>query len=148
MENVSDDDVRAFLEAVTPAKRRRDAETMLELMSRITGDPPRLEGSIVAFGTYHFRYASGREGESAPAAFAPRKASLVVYLSDGVGAHASRLARLGPHREGLVCVYITDLEAVDHGVLEEIIEASYRTLTNSTYTLRARDGQEHIPTES
>jgi hypothetical protein len=146
---VSDDaEVRAFIDAVTPAKRRRDAETILGLMARITGEPPRLYGSIVAFGTYHFRYASGREGDSAPAAFAPRKSALVIYLSDGVRAHASRLARLGPHRPGTVCIYVTDLEALDLAVLEEIIEASYRTLSNTTYTLRARDGREHVPTDA
>jgi hypothetical protein len=140
---VSDDaDVRAFLDTVTPARRRRDAETLLGLMSRITGEQPRLSGSIVAFGTYRYRYASGHEGESAPAAFAPRKASLVIYLSDGVGAHAARLARLGPHRAGTVCIYITDLEAVDLDVLAEVIEASFRTLAGGggTYTRRARDG--------
>ena len=130
---MSDDaEVREFLENVTPAKRRRDAETMLGLMERITGEQPRLYGSIVAFGTYTFRYADGREGESSPAAFAPRKSSLVIYLSDGVGAHASQLARLGPHRPGTVCIYVTDLEALDHKVLAEIVEASYRNLTSGT----------------
>ena len=131
MGSVSDDaDVQAFIDAVTPAKRRRDALTLLGLMSRITGEKPRLYGSIVAFGTYTFHYADGREGESAPAGFAPRKASLVIYLSDGVGVHASRLARLGPHRPGTVCIYVTDLEALDLEVLAEIIEASYRNLTS------------------
>ena len=101
-------------------------------MERITGEQPRLYGSIVAFGTYTFRYADGREGESSPAAFAPRKSSLVIYLSDGVGVHASRLARLGPHRPGTVCIYVTDLEALDLEVLAEIVEASYRNLTSGT----------------
>jgi hypothetical protein len=135
-------DVRAFLDAVTPAKRRRDAQTLFDLMSRVTGEKPRLYGTIVAFGTYSFRYASGREGESAPAGFAPRKASLVVYLSDGVSAHASRLARLGPHREGVGCLYITDLDALDLDVLAEIVEESFRTLTRGVYPLRAREGRE------
>jgi hypothetical protein len=141
---VSDDaNVRQFIDRVTPAKRRRDAETMLDLMSRITGERPHLYGSIVGFGTYRYLYASGREGESAPAAFAPRTSSLVVYLSDGVSAHASRLARLGPHRDGTVCIYITDLEAVDLGVLGEIVEASYRTLTSDIRPLRAHDHPEN-----
>lgn len=148
-ESVSDDaSVREFIDAVTPAKRRRDAETVLDLMSRITGEQPRLSGTIVAFGTYNFRYASGREGVSAPAGFAPRKASLVIYLSDGVGAHATRLARLGPHRTGVSCLYITDLEALDLGVLGEIIESSFRTLTRGTYTKRARDGHEESDTKA
>jgi hypothetical protein len=141
---VSEDaDVQAFLDAVTPPKRRRDARTLLDLMSRITGEKPHLYRSIVAFGTYRFRYASGREGVSAPAGFAPRKASMVIYLSDGVGAHASRLARLGPHRTGVGCLYVTDLEALDLDVLGQIIEASFRTLTSGIYPLRAREGREN-----
>jgi hypothetical protein len=141
---VSDDaDVQAFIDGVTPARRRRDAETMLRMMERVTGEKPRLFREIVYFGNYHYRYASGREGDSAPAAFAPRKRELVVYLSDGVGAHRSRLARLGTHRAGTVCVYITDLEKVDLGVLEEIVATSFRTLTGggATYTRRAREGR-------
>ena len=138
---VSEDaEVRAFIDGVTPEKRRRDAETMLAMMERITGEPPQLDRGIVYFGSYVVRYANDREGESAPAAFAPRKRELVVYLSEGVDAHASRLARLGAHRPGTVCIYLTDLEKVDLAVLEEIVEASYRTLTTegSTYRRHAR----------
>ena len=132
--------VRAFVDGVEPARRRADADTLLQVMSRVTGEQPRLHGTIVGFGRYHYRYDSGREGEAPAAAFAPRKAATVVYLADGVGAHEDRLARLGPHTTGVGCLYLKDLSAVDLGVLEEIVAASYRTLSRGTYGQRARDG--------
>jgi len=136
------DEVRAFLASVTPERRRRDAETLLDLMERATGEQPRLHGTIVGFGHYHYRYASGREGDAAAAAFAPRKAATTVDLMDGVSAHATALARLGPHTTGVGCVYLKNLDDIDLTVLERIVTASYRTLTAGTYGLRAREGQE------
>jgi Domain of unknown function (DU1801) len=137
-----DDDVRRFIDAVTPERRRRDAETLLALMHRATGQPPRLEGTAIGFGRYDYRYESGREGDAAAAGFAPRKAATSVYLMDGVSAHATDLARLGPHTSGVGCVYLKSLDDVDLDVLEQIVARSYRTLTSGTYGLRARDGKE------
>ncbi|GED11055.1 DUF1801 domain-containing protein [Cellulosimicrobium cellulans] len=126
----TDADVEAFLAAVSDPVRRRDAHRLVELLSRITGEPPRMWGSsIVGFGTYHYRYASGREGDMAAAGFSPRKAATTVYLMDGVDAHAALLDRLGPHTVGKGCVYVKDLDAVDLGVLEEVVKRSYATLT-------------------
>ena len=133
-------DVDAFLEQVTPAKRRRDAGTLVTLMRRVTGEEPVLWGTSIGFGTYHYTYESGREGDAGAAGFAPRKPATVVYLPDGVGAHAEALERLGPHTTGLVCVYIKDLEAVDLGVLEGIVAESYRNVTAGVWAKRARDG--------
>jgi hypothetical protein len=90
-------DVEAHLETITPAVRHRDAESLLALMRRATGEEPRLWGTVIGFGTYHYRYPSGREGDGPAAAFAARKAATVVYVVDGVGAHADLLERLGPH---------------------------------------------------
>jgi hypothetical protein len=137
-----DDDVRRFVDAVTPERRRRDAETLLDLMHRVTGQPARLQGTAIGFGQYHYRYESGREGEAAGAAFAPRKGAKLVYLMDGVGSHAADLERLGPHTTGVGCLYIKDLAAVDLEVLESIVARSYRTLTSGTYGRRAREGKE------
>ncbi len=135
-----DPQVAAHLAQVTPAKRRRDAETLLGLMRRVTAEEPRLHGSIVGFGTYHYRYDSGREGDAPAASFAPRKAATVVYLPDGIGAHAAVLTGLGPHDTGVGCLYLKDLEAIDLGVLEGIIARSWATVTADTYGKRARDG--------
>ncbi|MFE6235616.1 DUF1801 domain-containing protein [Cellulosimicrobium sp. NPDC057862] len=126
----TDADVEAFLAAVEHPVRRRDAHRLVELLSRVTGEPPRMWGSsIVGFGTYHYRYASGREGDMAAAGFSPRKAATTVYLMDGVDVHAALLDRLGPHTVGKGCVYVKDLDAVDLGVLEEVVQRSYATLT-------------------
>ena len=129
-----------FLDSVTPAKRQRDARTMLALMERVTGQPPVLWGTAVGFGNYHYRYDSGREGDAAAAAFAPRKAAMVVYLMDGIGSHEDDLSRLGPHTHGVGCLYLKDLEQVDLDVLERIVARSWQTLTAGTYTKRAREG--------
>jgi Domain of unknown function (DU1801) len=134
-------DVRTYLEGVTPEKRRRDAATLLELVTRATGESPRMWfGSIVGFGQYHYKYESGREGDAGAAGFAPRKAATTIYLPDGVGPYREQLERLGPHTTGVGCVYIKDLDKVDLSVLEAIIAESYRTVTSGTYTLRAREG--------
>ena len=132
-------EVREFIAKVQPERRRRDAETLLELFTRVTGAEPTLCGTIIGFGWYHYKYESGREGETAAVGFAPRKAATSVYLVDGVGAHTEELARLGPHTTGVGCLYLKDLEQVDLKVLERIVATSWRTLTRGTYTLRARD---------
>lgn len=112
---------------VVPAKRRRDAVTLLAMMREITGEDPVVDRGIVGFGSYHYRYASGREGDAPAAAFSPRKAAMSIYLPDGIDAHAAALETLGPHTSGVGCLYVKDLEACDLGVLRGIIERSYRT---------------------
>ena len=132
-----DDDVRAFIDAVHHPVRRRDAETLLDLLGRVTGEPAVMWGpSIVGFGTYHYHYASGRQGDAAGAGFSPRKAASTVYLPDGVGTHADLLTRLGPHTSSVSCLYIKDLEKVDLAVLEEVIRRSYATVTSGTFGVR------------
>lgn len=119
----------AFLNAITPKVRQRDARSMVELMRRITAEQPQLWGSIIGFGAYHYRYASGREGDAPAAGFAARRQATTIYLPDGVEAHAEALDRLGPHSTGVGCLYIPHLDQVDLAVLEEIIAGSYRRVT-------------------
>jgi hypothetical protein len=123
--------VRTYLEEVTPEKRRRDAETLLELMTRVTGESPRLWSSVIGFGQYHYKYASGREGDAPAVGFAPRRAATSIYLPDGVGRYDEQLKQLGVHRTGL---YITDLDKIDLTVMEAIIAEWYRTVTADTRT--------------
>jgi hypothetical protein len=133
----TDADVDAFIAAVEHPVRRRDAERLIALMSGITGEPPRMWGStLVGFGTYHYRYATGREGDAGAAGFSPRKTATTVYLPDGVDAHADLLATLGPHTTGVSCLYIKDLDAIDVGVLEEVVRRSYATVTAGTFGTR------------
>ena len=135
-----DSAVQEFLDKVTSPTRRRDADTMLELMSRVTGEQARMWGSsIVGFGQYHYRYQSGREGDGPAASFSPRRAATTIYLPDGTGAYAAELSRLGAHTTGVGCLYLKDLAQVDVVVLEKIIAESYRTVTSGTYGNRAAD---------
>ena len=117
--------VGAFIADVTPAKRRRDAETMVAVMSEVTGREPELWGTIIGFGSCHYAYPTGTEGDSPIAAFAPRKQATTVYLLS-TDAHSEQLARLGPHETGVGCLYIKDLETVDADVLRDIIAEDYR----------------------
>ncbi|WP_374312804.1 DUF1801 domain-containing protein [Microbacterium sp.] len=115
--------VAAFIAGVTPEKRRRDAETMVAMMREITGREPELWGTIVGFGSCHYRYPTGTEGDVPIAAFAPRKQATTVYLLDA-GAHD--FADLGPHTTGAGCLYLKDLEAVDTDILRDAIATDYR----------------------
>ncbi len=135
-----DDDVRAHLETVSSPTRRRDAGTLVELMQRATGQPPKLWGTMVGFGQYHYRYPSGREGDAPAAAFAARKAASTVYVLDGVDSYRDLLARLGPHTTGVGCIYVKDLDQVDLEVLETIVARSYAALTAGTFPRRAGAG--------
>lgn len=122
----TDADPHAFLATVTPERRRRDADRVLDLMQRVTGEPPVMWGpSIVGFGSVRYTYASGRTGDWPPVAFSPRKTALTLYLMDGVEAHVDDLAALGPHTVGKGCLYVKDLDAVDAAVLERIVAASW-----------------------
>ncbi len=130
------EDVEAFVAAVESPQRQKDARHLLELMGRVTGEPPRLMGTIVGFGTYHYRSASGHEGDTCAAGFAPRKAATVVYLVDGIQRHGEALARLGPHRSGVGCLYLANLGKVDLAVLEQIIAGSWARLTADAFRHR------------
>ena len=132
--------VQDYLETIPGATRRRDAETLVDLLGRVTGEEPAMWGkSIIGFGKYHYKYDTGREGDTAALGFAPRKAATTIYLVDGVDAYTEPLSRLGPHTTGVGCLYVKDLSKVDLGVLEAIVDESYRTLTAGTHGHRAAD---------
>jgi hypothetical protein len=132
--------VKDFLDGIDHEKRPRDAMTIVELMERVTGEEPRLWGSILGFGQYDYRYESGRQGTGPAAGFSPRKAATTIYLADGVGAHDDLLPDLGLHTTGVGCIYVKDVDSVDLDVLGKIVSRSYETLTRETYTKRAREG--------
>lgn len=115
--------VAAFIADVTPGTRRRDAETLTALLQEIAGREPSLWGTIIGFGNCHYRYPTGNEGDMPVLAFAPRKGASTIYL-DSTDRHSDALSRLGPHTRGKGCLYIKDLEKVDHGVLRGILEST------------------------
>ena len=132
-------EVLELIASVTPAKRQRDAQTLLEMMMRVTGETPVVERSAIGFGRYHYRYASGHSGDCAAAGFAPRKAAMSIYFMDGLGRHEDALAQLGPHTHAVGCLYVKDLEACDLEVLEGMLRSSYAELTaTDVYTKRAQ----------
>jgi hypothetical protein len=124
--------VAAFLAEVVPAGRADEGRVLADLFTRASGERPAMWGpSIIGFGTYHYRYESGHEGDSPRVGFSPRKAKLVCYLKlDSVGA-APLLARLGKHGTGKGCLYINKLSDIDLSVLEELVADSYQAMAEA-----------------
>ena len=117
--------VESHIAAIANEEQRNDARTLVAMMSRVTRQEPRMWGpSIVGFGSYHYKYASGHEGDSALAAFAVRGRDLVVYTEASFEGRDGLLARLGKHRTGKVCVYVRPLADVDLKVLETLVVRS------------------------
>ncbi|MDU8928872.1 DUF1801 domain-containing protein [Alisedimentitalea sp. MJ-SS2] len=125
----TDADVAAYLAQVEPQRRREDAEQLDEVFRRVTGFLPRLWGpSIIGYGRYHYRYDSGREGDFLATGFAPRKASLVIYIMPGYADFSEILGRLGKHRLGKSCLYINKMSDINKAILEELIRAGLEDL--------------------
>ncbi|HWT23447.1 MAG TPA: DUF1801 domain-containing protein [Solirubrobacteraceae bacterium] len=128
----TDADVDAFLDAVEDPRKREDSRALCRLMAEETGERATLWGSsIVGFGSYHYRYASGREGDWPAVAFSPRKQNLTLYLMDGFSGYGELLERLGRHSTGKSCLYLKRLADVDEGVLREMVRRSYRHTAGS-----------------
>ena len=125
----NDASVAAYLGAIPDASRRADCEALVELMSRASGAPPVMWGAgIVGFGSYHYRYDSGREGDAPLVGFSSRKGDISVYLMPGFEGQEARLARLGRHKTGKACLYLRKLAEIDLAVLEELIDSSVADL--------------------
>lgn len=125
----TDEDVLVFLTAVEPAKKREDALVILDLMQEVTGLEPVMWGtSIIGFGSYHYKYESGREGDMPLLGFSPRKQALTLYITSDFERYADLMAKLGKYTTGKVCLYIKKLADVDMDVLKELIQQSYLDL--------------------
>lgn len=117
--------VATHLAAVTTDAQRADADWLVALMRRITKEEPRMWGpSIVGFGSYHYKYASGHEGDSALTGFAVRKNEFALYIVAGLEGQETLLARLGKHRAAKACLYVKRLADLDLQVLEQLIAGS------------------------
>ncbi|MFP4438788.1 MAG: DUF1801 domain-containing protein [Chloroflexaceae bacterium] len=125
--------VTDFLNAVTDAQKHQDCATILELMQEVTGEQPRMwGGSIVGFGSYHYKYASGREGDWFLTGFSPRKQNLTLYIMAGFDAYDELLQRLGKHKLGKSCLYIKRLADIDLATLKDLVRQSVEH-TRKTY---------------
>ena len=124
-----------FLAALEHPRRRADGFELLDMMRRITGQEAVMWGpTIVGFGTYHYRYGTGREGDAAAVGFSPRKANLVLYgLTDGPDADRL-LPELGKHRTSTACLYVNKLDDVDRDVLADLVRAGYRYVTTELHS--------------
>ncbi len=124
-----------FIAAVEKPVRRADAQVLRQLMERATGERATMWGpSIIGFGSYHYRYASGHEGDAPRVGFSPRSANLVLYVG-GFAEYEALLAKLGQHKTSKVCLYLSKLADVDLGVLEKIVRNTYQ----------ATEGADHCP---
>ena len=117
--------VTSFLARVTDGARRKDCETLVKLMSKATGEKPMMWGpSLVGFGSYHYKYASGHQGDACLVGFSPRKTDLTLYIQPGLHRYPDLLKRLGKYKSGKSCLYLKSLADVDDGVLEQLVTQS------------------------
>ncbi|MEL7279727.1 MAG: DUF1801 domain-containing protein [Pseudomonadota bacterium] len=122
-------DPRAFIATVDHARRRSDAETLLPFFQDVTGFDPVMWGSaIIGYGRYHYRYDSGREGDFLACGFSPRKASMSLYIMPGYQDYTQTLDRLGPHKMGKACLYISRLDRIDMDALADLIRTGLKDL--------------------
>lgn len=121
----TDADVLEFINNVPDERKRQDALVVLELMREVTGEEPKMWGpSIVGFGSYHYKYASGREGDAPNTGFSPRKQALTLYIMGGFERYDELMAKLGKHTTGSSCLYVKRLSDIDQNVLRELVAQS------------------------
>lgn len=121
----TDQSVDAYLSALDNPKKETDARHILAMMEEATGAPPCMWGSgIIGFGSYTYRYASGRTGDWFLAGFAPRKSNITLYILPGFSTYGALLEQLGKHKTGKSCLYIRKLADVDEDVLRALIRDS------------------------
>ncbi|SDK23647.1 DUF1801 domain-containing protein [Alkalibacterium thalassium] len=124
----TDNSVRTFLETVESEAKKADAYRLIEIFQEETGFEPKLWGpSIIGFGKYHYRYASGHEGDAPLVAFSPRKGKISLYLMYDSPERNQLLASFGKHKTGKACVYINKLDDVDQSILKELIRKTVDT---------------------
>jgi hypothetical protein len=129
----TDGDVDAFVQAIPDEQRQGDARLLVDLMREVTGQPPVLWGtSIIGFGSQHYRYPSGREGDTVAVGFSPRKAQTVLYLTGGMELYEDLLTQLGQHKTGKGCLYLKRVAQADPEILRDIVDRAYRTATQTS----------------
>ncbi|MCF7903309.1 MAG: DUF1801 domain-containing protein [Candidatus Marinimicrobia bacterium] len=126
-------DVHAFLNTISDESKRADAHNILELLESIVGEPAKMWGaSIIGVGEYHYKYASGREGDWFLAGFSPPKQALALYLMSGIDRFGELLSQLEKYKTGKGCLYIIRLSDVDMTALEKRIRASVKHLKEAS----------------
>jgi len=127
--------VTEFINAIEDRQKRADARKVAAIMRRVTGKRAKMWGpSIVGYGTYHYKYESGREGDFMIAGFSPRRQALTVYILAGFGRFDTLMGKLGKYKTGKSCLYIKRLSDVDEKVLEKLIDGSVKYMRNNYET--------------
>lgn len=118
--------VDSFLKSVTDKQALADSYELIELMQSVTKQPPVMWGpSIIGFGSYHYKYESGREGDMLAVGFAPRKGTMSIYIMGGFAIYDELMTKLGKHKTGKSCLYVKKLDDIDRKVLKTLIKESY-----------------------
>ncbi|GGN65783.1 DUF1801 domain-containing protein [Oceanobacillus indicireducens] len=126
----NDRDVVEFIESVDHPKRREDAYKLLDIFSSVTGRKAKMWGpSIICYGSYHYKYASGHEGDAPIVGFSPRKARHSIYVMMDEGKREKLLENFGKYKAGKACVYVNKLEDIDRAILEEMIKETVAFVT-------------------
>jgi len=121
--------VEKFLKSVKDIGQREDSFTVLKMMQQVTKSEPKMWGpSIVGFGTYHYKYESGREGDWPLTGFSPRKGNLSLYIMGGFDEKSDQMKKLGKFKTGKCCLYIKKLEDVDMSVLKDLVKSSVEVM--------------------
>lgn len=119
--------VKAFVDAVEDLQKRKDCRSIIKLMRKLTGEKPKMWGdSIVGFGTYHYKYKSGHEGDWMLTGFSPRKQNLTIYIMSGFSNYHDLLSNLGKHKTSKSCLYVKRLGDIDTNILSELITRSVK----------------------
>ncbi|MFQ5638563.1 MAG: DUF1801 domain-containing protein [bacterium] len=128
----NDQSVEAFLNSVADEKRRQDCFTVLELIKEVTGKEPKMWGnSMVGFGSYHYKYESGREGDWFLTGFSPRKQNLTLYIMSGFTQYNELMKKLGKFKTGKSCLYVKKLADIDLQILRELVRKSVEHIAPS-----------------
>ena len=129
---LSDASVEVFLDGIADEAKRRDSYAILAMMQEVTGVEGKMWGdSIVGFGSYHYKYASGREADWPLVGFSPRKQNLTLYIMSGFEQFDELLQRLGKHSTGKACLYVKRLADVDPAVLPELVKLSVEHMVST-----------------
>lgn len=128
----TDSSITDFLDSVEDEQKRADAYAIMELMREVTGETPQMWGdSIVGFGSYHYVYESGREGDWFLVGFSPRKRNLTLYIMSGFDEYDGLLDRLGKHSTGKSCLYVKRLSDVEEDALRELVQKSVQHMRHT-----------------
>jgi hypothetical protein len=124
--------VEGFLNGIPDEKKREDSFAILELMKQVTGMEPKMWGdAIIGFGSYHYKYASGREGDYMLTGFSPRQQNLTLYIMAGFDQYDALLGKLGKFKTGKSCLYVKKIEDVDTEVLSELVKQSVQHMVET-----------------